>query len=544
MTDWSDFGRCTRPPGGPVLLHLVDRAVPSGGRALVVGPHEWDLVDIVVGRAERTTILLRGQVDAAAAADRYRGPGVNVICGDFSALDDESPVDVFVALDGLERVVSLESGSPTWHAVFARLTAALAPRAAVLLTVDNALSVSEFGAVPSRESRDDDTAWRPLDLYDRTRPSSLEQLSGLLEGSAAWALHPSTRRPSLVARPGPLPEALVVAHNAGAGMKVDPQTAMRTAVLAGRADEFAAGWTLVKATSPTPVVAGVFANGAGRVSEVRTVGDRFTVSPVAGKWEVAGASAWVATPPREQTLVADASLLESVLLDACARRDIATIRTLVRRMLTTLRACEPAELGRWVAGTFDNVVMHHDETLTLLDAAWAYNHPVSPDDVMIQLCGDFARRLFDLGWRHPWPTAARATEVTMLLAAAAGIETEPETIAAQRGRQEELDSLRGRSRRPVPGADQDAATRASAVNDALRSKVAWFEAAIIKRDADLADHRTRAARQQKQLRQRVRRLEKQLDELSGSTSYRVSRALMSPARALKRRRGTARGPDV
>ncbi len=543
MEGWSDFGRSIPPTGGPALRYLVGQVTAGAEHTLVVGVHEWELVDVVVAHADRTTILLRGGIDAHAAAQRYQETPVSVICGDVSGLVLDTSADVLIAVDGLERTISLEIDSPTWLSVYARLGDVLAPSARLALSVDNPLSILELGATPNRGATDDDSAWRPFELRDGTRPRSFRELEDLVQtrDSMIWTLHPSPRRPSLLAHPGPIPGALLVAHSASSGLKVDPQVVLREALVAGVADQLAGGWLVTRGVPATAPVLGLVADMAHGVSEVIRSEDGFERRLVASGPVVTAPEGWAIDPSAAQVRLGDEEVLETVLLEACGRRDHGALRELIVRTAESLRAMTPAELGVIAAATVDTVLVRSDGSLAALDATWSYTLPVSADGIAVQLFDEFAERLFGLGWRHPWPAAADSTEVGLLMSAMAGITADRATAVQHRQRRLMVESARARRREPAPAYAHDALALRTGVDLALRSKIRWFERALTDRDAEVARlRRVTSDGVQAEQRSHINRLEGELATIRSSTSLRVGRAITRPMRSLRARFSSSR----
>jgi hypothetical protein len=525
MPGWSDLRDAA--PGGPVLRHLVRSAVGPSDHVLLAGPHDWALVDDVVELARRTTLLLRGVDDARTARARYADRSIDVVCGDVGALSTDGPADLLVALDGLERTVSLERDAVSWAAVWDELHAHVAPDARDLVVLENPLSVVALTARPPQESRDDDAAWRPLELWDGSRPRSIEQLERHCRDARILALHPDTVRPTLVTG-GDGPEGVVVAHNAVAGGAVDRASAMRAAVLAADVRRHAAGW-IVATRSPVPDGGALRSDHDGTVWVVDL--DRRKDPPVS---TMRRATRSEGTGPVDETAPArpvDGPLLDSMLLDAGARRDDRAVRDLVRVLVDTLRGAEPDERRRWSAATFDNVLVGPSRRLTILDRSGPSATPAEPDDLAIALLDDFAAHLVRLGWRHPWPVAASLPQIGALLAAAGGVDADADRVLRVRAR-----GLLTRSRGDVPAdppADR-ARARLEATNEALTSKVEWFEAHTGRLERDLIVLRRVHDDDDGSLTDHLRSLEHRLASIEGSTSLRIGRAVVRPAQMVAR----------
>jgi hypothetical protein len=526
MEAWTDFGRMPVPPGGPLLENLISRAAPVRPlHALVLGPHDWHLVDRVVERAERTTIVLRGRADAAEAATRYVDHAVEIVCGDILACRIDVASDLLVALDGLDRTVSVESHSPSWQEVIEHVRSMLTPDSTQLLAIDNVLDLSRMATGTVEQVRLDDAAWEPM-TGDSTKPRSTDDVRSRIPGGALWVAQPTLRSPTLLSRPGAVPEALVVAHSAAGGSHFDGRDATRRAMRAGRLADLAAGWVaVVGAPDEASALVTRFDN---RVAEVRRVGDGFAVVGL-GESD-SDTTSW--TVP----LDGDAELLESVLLDASARGDRRTVQQLVELVAESVRRLTDDERRHWF-GPLANVVFHRDGSLRLLDHSMMAAHNASADDVAIGLFDDFTRRLFEIGWRHPWPVALGADDVTILVSAMAGIEIDKGQLASLRWRREP------QSVQPLVESvvTHDALTRLAEANEALRSRDEWFAAALRQRQVELADLRRMVGDSDGSLQAQVRQLENRLAAIEASTSLRIGRAITKPVRfVVKKFRAGAR----
>jgi hypothetical protein len=148
MPHWSDHS----PARGGPLRELVGSA---HGHVLVVGPHEPALIEAIPAR--QVTVLVRGVPDAEELAGRWADrPGVQVCCGSLEKLAAVPAYDTVVALDGLDRTGSTETGDLPWSSALDRLIAVLRPGGRLLLSVPNPVGLHRLyaGATPP-----DDSAW-------------------------------------------------------------------------------------------------------------------------------------------------------------------------------------------------------------------------------------------------------------------------------------------------------------------------------------------------------------------------------------------------
>ncbi|MEG3634677.1 hypothetical protein [Micromonospora palythoicola] len=201
MLGWSDLDGAhgPGPVRGPELAALL--SVVSG-RTLVVGPHDPQLLDALP--SADLTVLVRGLPDAEALAARYAGStGVRVCCGGPEKLAGTAAYDSVVALDGLERLGSVEGTQLSWGEAFDLLVSVLRPGGRLLLGAENPLGLHRLLASPPPST---DSDWGSLGEYDDTRPAGPDRLrarmtaSGLRIGGA-WAVFPSPVAPAALLDP-------------------------------------------------------------------------------------------------------------------------------------------------------------------------------------------------------------------------------------------------------------------------------------------------------------------------------------------------------
>ncbi|AGZ38824.1 hypothetical protein [Actinoplanes friuliensis] len=362
------------PVGGLLLTELIGLLRPLGDRVLVAGPHAPELITALAGFAE-VTCLVRGEPDAAALT----GSGVTVLCGSLAKLTDTEQYDVVVALDGVDRLCSVEGPQYDWAESVQVLRRALRPGGALLLSVENELGVHRLVDRVTVTFAHTTDAWRPLGEFG-TKPGNPARLEagltaeGLSIGwlGAAWPL-PST--PTFAATPaglregaaGALATAAVASAFAGRPVLSDPRRLTAAAVRAGLGAELAPSWLVLAYRGPAGslVLPQVLGHAAGNLPEGR--------------------------------------LLEELLIGACLRHDLPAIRGL---------------LSGWAAAvptaSFDNVLVDGD-TFAVLD-------PTAADGTPAEALQRFAHTLLAGGYAQPWPGAADVPSLTTILLAAAGLD--------------------------------------------------------------------------------------------------------------------------
>ena len=541
MPGWSDLA-VRGGAGGPVLHHLVGHHLHDRSHAVVVGPHDWTVVDLVVARAQQTTVLLRGHADALQALDRYSGDNVEVICGDLGSVSLDRPADALVALDGFGRTVSAETEPPTWQETLSLLWESLTQDATILLSVENPLGLTRLAQVPLPEADDADDAWCSVSRPDVTRPQTLDQALAVLAGDGAYALHPTVTAPTLATSIGAIPagsglEALVIAHNTLSPARLDTRTTMRKVADAGRLDEFAAGWLLVSGGSPSTPLLAVSGDRSTGVTETISRHGESLVRRVEAVDDIALDGWRVAARAEDQSALPDGRLLEDVLLEACATRDIGRLRHLLATTAELVRSATPAELEQLAGVTCEGLVLQEDGGLAPLSP---YLHAVDTPDadaLLLGLFDDFAARIVALGWKHPWPVAAGRDEIVLLMAAAVGIQSTVNDVSRARKVREAADVSRGRLVSGVVAAQPETVERLRQENEALASKVSWFESAVRQREALLAELRQkRAPDQRRRVTKKLQEAEAELAAIKGSRSFRVAQVLTQSARAARRLR--------
>lgn len=460
-----------RPAAGSALLvDLTDR-LPTGASVLVAGPHTDELIDALAARTE-VTCLVRSQPAAIALDAR----GLSVRCGSLAELPTTEQYDVVVALDGLDRLCSVEGPQYDWSESLQALARVVRPGGTLLLAVENDLGVHRLVDPVTPTSAQTDSAWLALGEFD-TKPGTPAALAERLatQGLAVdWlgAAWPLPGAPTVLATPGALTDGPVDALAAAVAGAVgraytdrsvlnDPRRLAATAVRSGLGAELAPAWIVAAHRAPATAL---------RLPPVRLGDVELTTDPD-GRWV---RSDGVPLPVGR--------LLEELLLGACLRHDL----PMVRRLLTGWLAAAPT-------ATADNVVLHH-ETYAVLDPT------AGPQPDVLRR---FARTLLDGGYAHPWPAATEVGTLTAILHGAAGrTDTVP-------------DQPTGDDPPPLNPREQLLALRRQLADAASRAE--WYERELDKREREL------------------RKARLQIAAFSGTVGFRVAKLGFGVARKARNR---------
>ncbi|HET6483487.1 MAG TPA: class I SAM-dependent methyltransferase, partial [Actinoplanes sp.] len=123
-----------RPRAGGALFGYLTAQFPAGAEVLVAGPHTDELIDALAARST-VTCLVRSEPEAIELDAR----GITVLCGTLPKLPVAERYDVVVALDGLDRLCSVEEDQFDWDECLQALKRVLRPGGTLLLAVENEL---------------------------------------------------------------------------------------------------------------------------------------------------------------------------------------------------------------------------------------------------------------------------------------------------------------------------------------------------------------------------------------------------------------------
>jgi len=538
MRGYSDAA--TTAPTGAAVLAILGAALPPGGRVLLAGPHDPALVSAIAGRGCRVELLLRGLDDARAARTRY-GDAVEIACGVLDRLD--RTYDAILALDGTGRLHGPDSTATSWTDTLDLLRRALRPDGVLALLVDNRFDLTRLGSATRPPAGD-----RPDGVPEPAAPAAVANAvvdalgAARLPVRAAYAVHPSRSRPDLLAtaaaHAGDAAAALIAAvYRRDAGEPeahlAEPGRLAGDAVRHGLGFALAPGWLMLA--------------GAGSAPMPSDVPDLLVTEAAAGYWSVpqeitltgtgahrrptdAGARVrmlgYVQRDPAALTgPVPLGDLMETGMLDACARHDHADLRGMLRRYARWL----PAAGTTAAFASFDNVVVAPDGGILLFDPSWSFEQPVPVPVALLHAARRFADRLLSGAYPHPFPADASIDRIATTLVAMAGHTVSPADEEAAtalavdadpdaEGGEEAFVALRARFADPSP-------VRALAHREAV---------ALIGRQAtELADARAQIAWLDETIRERDEQLSlagRMMAEIRASVTYRIGALVTRPAR--------------
>lgn len=477
MLLWSDLGGSPGPVRGGVLDPLVAAAA---GRTLVAGPHDPALIDLVPG--DDLTVLVRGVPDAEALAARYADrPGVTVCCGTPEKLAGEPPYDTVIALDGVERLSSVEAPQLGWGPAVEALLGVLRPGGTLLLGVENFLGVHRLVALPGEPA---DAQWVTPGEYDDSRPAGLARVRSRLTAAGldvarTYAAYPAPTAPAALLGEevladgelrGFLHATLRRVCTPSGDVLSDPRWLAVNALRHDAAALLAPAWVLVArrpaaagtdtaAPGGFPDAAGDFPDAAGgfpdAVVDTGPARQEIRREP-GGRW-VRGLGGGVRPVPVGRTV-------EELMTAACRVHDLPTVR---------------AVLGAWQGGATAGVPA--DQVIVGPDGRTDALVPAGTPAAALR---DLAGTLLADGSPVPWPGAADPAELALTLAAMTGREPDPADADGTDG----TDGGRAgthRARGVAPGLglpDAHALTTLRASHDRLaaelaqaRAQIEWFE---------------------------------------------------------------------
>ncbi|MFG2002617.1 hypothetical protein ACGFNU_26010 [Spirillospora sp. NPDC048911] len=567
MPRWSDLASGVPAAGGEPLAELVRRTMPDGARALVVGPHDPALLDLLVKRAGHVTYVLRSLPDAEQAADRYGS--AEVVCGGFDRFDgsgSHEPYDVIIALDGLRRLVTPEHPESSWARFRDRLTGMLAVDGTLLLGVENPFGVHRLLAADGAEF-DSVRNWQPAQAL--LAPSSFDLfVGGVAEAGLRvdrlYAGYPSSEQPGVLLGAGALSDdiakdvAVSACRKGLAGRELlgDPCALVRQAFQGGQGERFAASWFAVARGAAAPVDGlpdVLVAEGPGAAEwsvPVELVLDRpWSRRPCPESLEPRTSGRVTRVPADLAGPYPRGDLLLDLLVEACAAADLVRLRALLTGYADWL--AEEASGRRAAFATPGNVVLD-GERFAMLDPGWAFAGPVPPEQVLARMLLSFAAVLATGAHSHPWPPTLTVHDLTDLLHVMAGRPAD----ARLRGVAIQLEAEIGAAQAGLPASARDRLANALACGEvavaaapmghrellsahreltaglrAVRSRAGWAERQLARKDKELAKQQVKIAK-----------LEANLVSVRGSVSYRAGRVLTAPARRLAGLAGWTRSP--
>ncbi|MBB5777137.1 hypothetical protein [Nonomuraea jabiensis] len=508
-SDMSNMGGITDWRGA--ALELVGRLVPDSGRVLLVGPHPQVLVDDVVARAPSAAVLLRSYPDACALGERH--PGLAVFCGRLEVFAAEQPYDLVLALDGLLRTHSAEAPAAAWSESLAALAGLVAPGGRLVLGVRNDLGVDRFLEARPADREGADDQWAPHG-FDPSYPSGPEALDRGLESAGlrvrrCYAAYPGRQAPrallSREALAADLPDALAFPLSARGGDRMlvaDPLRLTRLVFRHGLGEELAPLWLAVATTAsddddPVELPLGLVEEGSA-VYELTSGGAR-------------------RLPDGEELPIPAGRVVEEILVEACAREDVRTVRELLARLAEWLEA------GGDVTAATDSLV-YDGERFAAISPAPGPSTPPAPKVVLCRILWRFAVRLLAAGHHHPWPWPLEADQLALTLCGMADRPCEQGDLDRARKLDVEL------------GCPAEVAEHAPTYRDLLgaRDRLADQLTAALARISRLETKLSYRERELVRAKAKLRRTQRKASAFRRTLGYRLSRRLARPRRVARK----------
>jgi hypothetical protein len=515
MLLWSDMaamGGVTEWRGA--ALELIRRTIPESGRVLMVGPHPRTLVDDVVARAPSAAALLRSYPDACALGARH--PGLEVYCGRLELLDAEEPYDLVLAMDGLLRTHSAEAPAAAWSESLGALADLVAPGGRLVLGVRNDLGVDRFIEARPADRECADDQWAPHG-FDPSYPSGPEALDLGLESAGlslqrCYAAYPDRRAPrSLLSREAlafELPEALTFPLSARDGDRMlvaDPLRLTRLVFRHRLGEELAPLWLAVATRMPRP---------ADQPRAVELPLGLIEEGPALYELTAAGTRR---LPGGQERPIPAGRVVEEILVEACAREDVRTVREVLAGLADWL------ESGGDVSAATDSLV-YDGERFAAVNPPVGPAVPPGPRVVLCRILWRFAVRLLAAGHHHPWPWPLEADQLTLTLCGMAGRPCDAGDLDRARKLDAEL------------GQPAELAEHAPTYRDLLaaRDRLADQLTAALARVSRLETKLSYRERELVRAKAKLRRTQRKATAYRRTLGYRLSRRLARPRKVARR----------
>lgn len=559
MQNWSDHGAGRDAAASPLTRSYLQSLLAGVRRCAVVGPHGADLVLEIARLAEQTTVLTRAINDAQAlGAALVDADAVEVFCGAPEVLQDRK-FDLVIATGDVATVVSPELPDVTWAEAFATIATLVDEGGRLVLGVENELGLHRLISGTSPTADDGDGDWSVLSTMDASRPRSAGAIAAAAQEQGLSAqtidlVFPDWGTPSLLVRGArdlrPAEERLLGLLAQRSPFLVtaagDPDRVLRPALLGGRSSDFCAGWYLVASRGETTVTA---ADGRWSMAEHYT--PKFTPEssyaldgPVRYRVEVEGERVTLVHDgdSRRTSIGSTDELLSESLLQACARYDVATLRTLMKTYRSFIDGLPDSDPSlAWASP--DNLVVSGDDLYLLTPGTGASAAGLDRVEVFWHGTGRVVTLLLARSVRNPWPATTDPGTILQILGAMAGFPAVPAGTEPARYLTA-LDSLPFGS--DIAGA-RARVRRLEARNSRLSTQVAWLEKRLNERETQLRGLNQTHARQIADVERREEELRTRLTNYKNSITARTGRAVLSPAlgaRALARRaRGGTPRPE-
>ena len=445
MYSWSDWD----PARGPkiarsgALRYLLAELSGPGLAVLVAGPHDEDTLVSLAETGAVVTCLVRSLGDAERIAAQF--PYVTVLCGNVAKLDTTARFDLVIAVDGPDRLVSVEGEQLSVSDMLHILAGLLVPGGILALMYDNLLGIHHGVELDPGGHHGSDSAWYPVSEHDHPRPASLAQVQEHLVGEGltienTYAVYPTAQAPSVfigqdllgdTASPlrgylgAALSQAFITAYREKPVLSDPRQLAVR-ALKAGAESILAPAWLSVVRRGPAARPAPRHGIVVGEKGDASTF--EFSVSdghpridvlvPPEDRRERAGMRR-VADPTTLALL--PGRIFEERLLQLCAYADLPGIRAELSRFVNWLdaQASDGMVGGALAVSTTDNV-LDDGYGFHLVPPRWEPVEPIPVNTVIVRALWGFAVRLITGNYPHPWQVTANAQDLTSTLCGTVG----------------------------------------------------------------------------------------------------------------------------
>lgn len=511
MLEWTDMSSDPRT-GSAVLTRAVLDALPTGGRVLLAGPHGDELIARLAAAGATVEQLVRSLADAQTSRLDHADVPVKVHCGSLTTFDG-GDYDAVIALGGVAVLISPEQ-QLSWTEALSRLRRATRPGGMIAVALPNSFGLDRV-ADPRHGVRDTDADWPSGGPTSQT-VTGLDAARRALDlaGLRTFALFPDLATPTTVVEDrclaGPSADGLATAVAAAWAARsdtptvADPRRLARDAVRAGLGCELAPAWLFVGRTGasldaeePEPVAYTDLPLAEPDLGVVQTLRRDPAVGwqrQALGTEQPRVAGRVTRSPKLLEGKVPAGPLLEEIVLDACARHDLGTVREILGRYARHL--ADPAQTpADRVFATLDNVV-DAGQGLHPFDPSWSYARDVTPQVAAVRAFLRFARRLQSGAYENPWPVGSTAERLAITLATTAGLTVTDEEVRLAAEIDAELDQVFGDADPTdpagwtVPRGHREALATVAKLNAALadtRAQVAWLDETVAERDQRLME---------------------------------------------------------
>lgn len=576
MQMWSDFdpGRMsddlTVLPRPHKLWQLLLQPTLSRatGRTLLLGAEAAKCVGLLPADAQ-ADVIVRSRTDAGVVVAAR--PGTRVWAGSYTRFDSTDPYDLVVSLDTVETLVTPDDEPTTSQELVRRAFQWAADGGSLCLRIPNRLGIDTLLAEHAPVGEE----WGATDPGLTQR--ELATLANTANTMAVVGRVPRMLVSESVAEDERYAGLLTTATCSALIDELAPDTILRdpmsvvpSIVEAGELMRLAPSWILVRSVDELPSLL-IDADHPFGDPKAETVGleeesredpereesgepdsarpdgidpdsswSRWIEADGEGGYTVRAFGRTTGLGPlwRDVDVSAEAQLASAVLearwREAAASGQLEPLRDQIRLWARWADALDHEQA--WFA-TPDNVAVHPDGSLSLLDASWRWIEGNDPDAAKVLGLRRFAMRMLATGASHPWPANVTLDGVTEALALMAGLRWSENLLEravrvgerikllstiADESRVEDLverSLILGRQHQLSLGAAMGREAQQRLLNrlgnEAAEQqlKVEWYERHVRRRDGQLNG------------------LERQLESIEASVPYKIARGITWPGRA-------------